>query len=130
MYRVAARRCAGNPLLYIESEQGNSTGSGCHPGRRPQRCRLMPPRAVVHAILAAVSLAAFLWLLTAVVSGSPLVLAFDWQVRSWIHQHAVGAVTAAMKLITVFGSVSWVLTCTTLAFLMLRKDGQPRAALV
>jgi undecaprenyl-diphosphatase len=90
----------------------------------------MPRRAVVHAILAAVSLAAFLWLLIAVVSGNPSVLAFDWQVRSWIHQHAVCAVTAAMKLITVFGSVRWVLTCTALAFLMLRKDGQPRAALV
>jgi undecaprenyl-diphosphatase len=58
------------------------------------------------------------------------VLAFDGQVRSWIHQHAVGPVTAAMKIITVFGSAGWVFICAAFAFLMLRKNGQPRAALV
>jgi undecaprenyl-diphosphatase len=87
----------------------------------------MTQRARAHAITAAVALAAFLWLTTAVIGGRTA--DFDEQLRFQIHQFAAGPLTTAMKIVTAFGAAAWVLICTGFCFLLLRKDGQPRAAM-
>jgi undecaprenyl-diphosphatase len=86
----------------------------------------MRRRSNVHATLAAISLAAFGWLLAAVINGSTLPV--DEHIRAQIHGMAVGPLTAAMRLITFFGSAIWVLTFTAFAVLLLKKDGRSRAA--
>src|SRR3954466_13933161 len=86
----------------------------------------MRQRANAHAVVAALSLALFLSLLSAVTSGTTL--QFDQQVRGEIHRMAVSPVTGAMKFVTVFGATSWILLCATFSFFLLWKDGYPRAA--
>ena len=81
-----------------------------------------------HAILAAVALAAFIWLMAVVMAGRTL--PFDLQVRSRIHDVAVDPLTTAMSIITSFGSLFWLLPAAIAAFVLLRRQGHSQQALV
>ncbi len=88
----------------------------------------MQSRAKVHGVLAVLTLAAFVWLMVAVITGPTL--PFDEQIRNQIHQQAVSSLTTAMMVATNFGSTAWILACTGVSFLLLRKEGQNRTAIV
>ena len=81
-----------------------------------------------HAILAALAPAAFVWLTTAVMAGRTL--PFDLQVRSQIHALAASPLTTGLTIVTFFGSLRWLGLGAVAAFLLLRREGHSRAALV
>src|SRR4051812_45648150 len=109
MHRTVAGRSTWHPFLYTQPEQSDTAGSGSDSRCWIERSGLIARRANAHAAAAAISLAAFVWLLSSVENGSSL--AFDQHLRAEVHQFAVSPLTAAMKLVTVFGSTTWILFC-------------------
>ena len=81
-----------------------------------------------HAVLAALALAAFVWLMAAVMAGRTL--PFDLQARSRIHDVAVSPLTTAMTIVTFFGSLRWIGLAAVAAFVLLRREGHSRQALL
>jgi undecaprenyl-diphosphatase len=81
-----------------------------------------------HAILAALALAAFVWLMAAVAAGRTL--PFDLQVRSRIHDIAANPLTTAMTIVTSFGSLRWIGFAAVAACVLLQREGHSRQALV
>ena len=90
--------------------------------------RLMDRPMRRYAILAALALVAFVWLTTVVIAGSTLPL--DLHIRFRIHDLAAAPLTTGMTIVTFFGSLRWLGPAAVAAFLLLRKDGQRRSALV
>lgn len=80
------------------------------------------------AILAALALAAFVWLMAAVMAGHTF--PFDLEVRSRIHDFAATPLTTAMTIVTFFGSLRWIGLAAVAAFVLLQREGHPRQALV
>ncbi|MEO8129905.1 MAG: phosphatase PAP2 family protein [Bryobacteraceae bacterium] len=81
-----------------------------------------------HAVLAAAALCLFLLLAAAVVAGRTL--HFDLALRSEIHNLSVSPVTSAMLIVTSFGSYLWIVPAGLVAFLLLRRQGKLKEAVL
>jgi len=79
-------------------------------------------------ILATAAFAAFLLLTAAVVTGRTT--PFDLALRSGIHDLSITPVTSAMMIVTNFGSLRWIIPSAVAVFLLLRREGHSRQALV